>query len=233
MSRTLVFAPEFNTKGRKDATGAFIPEAKRFCDFWELSRNNIHLINNKQNKARMREDVLDIIDDHTGILTDVVFFCHGFKSGWQLGFRKKHVSEFVDACSTKFLYDGTMENPAPMVTFYSCDVARDLDKDRQNDMKQLGGDGGLCDEVRDELCRQGYTFCRVVGHSTAGHTDKNPYCKMFDGKGSPIGGIGGEAPVYRGHPLWKQWIAALKTDFRFEFPWLTIGEIHETLINNF
>jgi hypothetical protein len=54
--------------------------------------------------------------------------------------------------------------------------------------------------------------------------------------GSPVGGVGGYYIVAKstkkGKPktkLWNAWRKALRTDFRFAFPFMTTEEIHDHL----
>jgi len=73
----------------------------------------------------------------------------------------------------------------------------------------IAGDGGFADKLRDAFCEAGMTWVKVYAHTTAGHTTRNPYVRIFEGQGSPIGGIGGQLLVQPGAKLWKTWRSAL------------------------
>jgi hypothetical protein len=112
-------------------------------------------------------------------------------------------------------------------------MASDLDKQLEDDLTEFGGDGGCADEMRDAMCRAGMVNCRVTAHATVGHTNKNRWCKFFDGQGSPVGGVGGQMPVPPNNPLWKKWQKALrdeKTGFKYAFPYMSIANIHNYLL---
>lgn len=219
--RTLVFAPLRDTKGKHDATGAFQPEAKRFLTRHGLPTRNLVLVDNARSKQAMREQVLDRIAAArrctSAILGEdrgVVFFCHGWRKGMQFGFDIATASLLAQAVKD-FAGDHAV------VMFYSCSVGTG---------PGMNGDGGFADAMRDELCRAGAVWCSVTGHYTAGHCTMNPYANRFVGLGSKAGGIGGFTLVSRSNrPLWARWRAALKTDFRFDYPFLSAENILDYL----
>lgn len=219
----LCFAPQHNTKGRRDAD-EFKRQAKYFLQHHQQDPSMLHVINNKMTKAKMRQEVLDIIAENEGII-GVFFFCHGYRTGIQFGFDVKT----VDALAVAIREATVCRDVA--VCFYSCDVARDADRNRQDDLADvMGGDGGFCDEMRDALCRAGAIYCHVDGHTTTGHTTRNPFVRRFRGDGSTTGGVGGFYIVPRTNKkLWPKWRKALRTTFRFDYPVLTVQEIHAYL----
>jgi hypothetical protein len=225
----LCIAPMHNTKGRKDATGAFIPEAKRFLEFHKQDSSMLHLIDNHLTKKEMMSQVLSLLSDFGGIwpngrpLEGIFFFCHGYRKGIQFGFTTKSVDPLAEAIHAAC-------GERPIVTFYSCDVARDPDRSRFDDLEGLGGDGGFADEMRDALCRVDSNFCIVDGHTTVGHTTKNPHVRRFNGDGSFKGGIGGYYIVPRQKKnLFKKWRKALRGDLRFEYPFMSADHIVSSL----
>jgi hypothetical protein len=207
----LCFAPAFNTKGRKDATGAFIPEAERFLKHHGQDSSMLRLIDNMQNKTQMRRAVLKHLKEFSCHgLDGVFFFCHGYRRGIQFGFTTKGLKKLATA-----IFDACDENPR--VCFYSCDVGRDSDRKRTDDLKTFGGDGGFADEMRDALCKAGSRWCRVDGHTT-----RNPHVRRFEGDGSMVGGKGGYYIVPRQKKkLFKKWRELLRTAFRFEYPFMS------------
>lgn len=225
--RTIAFAPMHNTKGRKDATGAFIPEAKRFLRHHGIDPScNLFLIDNKQSKKKMREDVITILNNlnaaftpHCG--TAVAFFCHGTKQGIQFSFNVRNVAGLAKALVS---FGGA----SVIVPLYACSTGRDRDRDKLDDLQDVGGDGGFADVLRDTLCDAGGTQCVVDAHTSVGHTTRNPNVRRF--LGSAVGGIDGFYIVSRHkRKLWRTWRKALRTDYRFVFPFLAIEEIHHDL----
>lgn len=130
----------------------------------------------------------------------LAFFCHGWSSGLQL-WPKGTVDELAALLSTSH----------PLVVLYACSTGYS---------SFSGGDGGFADKLRDA------SGCQVDAHTTAGHCCKNPYVRRF-AAGAPS--VGGEFIVAPGSPKWHAWIAALKTDFRFQFPTLDLEAIREQI----
>lgn len=206
----LSLAPMFNTGGKKDATGAFKPEAKAFSAHYPQYNHTVDYIDNKGTKANMRKEVIDNIRK---CQPDVLaFFCHGWKTGIQFGFNLTNLVEIVDSFPTG--------NLAPVVVIYGCLTA---------DGTGPGGDGGFADILRDTFCQKGFRHVQVDAHVTPGHATRNPNVRRFEGKGSSSGGVGGYYLVSPGSKLWKPWVAALKTDFRFDFPFMSAEFIHKSL----
>lgn len=226
--RCLVFAPQHNTKGRKDATGAFIPEAKRFMKRHGIPPHMFHLIDNSRSKAWMRAKVLEIIDRSAGEgLRGVAFFCHGHRLGIQFGFHRKTVDDLAYSISNACHRD-------VRVPLYACDTGRDADRQRKDDLEAFGGDGGFADLLRDALCEYGAEDCMVWAHTTLGHTDKNSHTRLFPGLGSPMGDTGGFYVIhFKKRKPWRKWQWLLrKTDLRFDFPFMEIGEIHRYVLKH-
>lgn len=220
----IAFAPKYNTAGRHDATGAFIPEATRFLEYHGQSKEGLTLVDNTAPSAKMRSVVLSAIDRAPDRLSCVAFFCHGTKRGIQLGFDLKTVR---DLAST--IYAAARADVIPFtMPLYSCDTGRDTDSDRLDDMDMIGGDGGFADTLRDELCRLGILPCRVDAHTTTGHTTRNPFVRRFPGI-VPEGGVGGYYIVPPRSKLWSKWGKALLTGFRFDYPLTSDAGIYNYL----
>lgn len=227
----IAFAPKHNTPGInkktgkpwKDATGAFVPEAVNFLKHHRQPEANLILVENDKSPAAMKAQVFAALDRaRGGQLHGVAFFCHGLRDRIQFGIRKADIPQFVQKMNQ-------FAEPGLSVTFYCCDTGRDDDADRGDDLAEFGGDNGFADKVRDELCLQGNTRCIVDSHTSAAHTTMNPDVRRFEGMGSPFGGVGGYYIVPRGAKTWSKWRNALKTDFRFQFPYMTTAQIHEFL----
>lgn len=228
----LVFAPAHNTGRKRDATGAFIPEAKKFA---EMHNGRLVLVDNRRPKGEMVNSVLTEIEragayhdgsccadpDHDHRLEFVAFFCHGYPHGLQFGFNLRNVDRLGEAIASA-------SNPEVIVPLYACSAASTLGWLRRRGLGP-GGDRGFADELRDALCEHGATFATVDAHTTAGHTTWNPNVRRFAGDGSPVGGIGGSFIVERRTPLWRPWVRALRGDLRLRFPFMPIGMIHAEL----
>lgn len=221
--RVIVFAPEHNSGSKRDATGAFQPEARAFAARHGVPAEQVVLFDNHMAKKHIRENVLLNI----GILEKppltVAFFCHGWRTGVQCGFDLGTVADLAQALS------GTRHI---IVALYACSTAQGADGGEDAGMP--GGDGGFADRLRDELCRAGAVDCQVDAHSTAGHTTRNPYVRRFQGMGSPYGGVGGYMVVSPAKkPLWNAWRTMLRdTGLRYDFPFMPVADIHRWLLLN-
>ena len=206
----ITFSGDRNTAGKHDFAGAFQPESEAFQ---KLHGGDLFPIDISKPAAVMRARVLEKIRDASE-LTRVAFFCHGFATGIQLGFKLPHVAELAKTIAAS----GTV---SPNITLYACSTGAG----------GVGGDGGFADKLRDALCTAGATQCRVDALTTAAHATRNPYVRRFEGQGSPVGGTGGQWLVAPGSKLWPAWKAALqKTDLRFLFPTMSVAEIHAELL---
>lgn len=214
VERVIAFHPTYDSRGKKDATHAFIPEARTFVNKW--GSGDIFGINNKKPLSTRRERILEVLGNMGTTPVDIAaFFCHGQRNGIQLGFRNSHIEELVRGLEN---IDCTGDL---IVVLYCCSVAKGGED----------GEGSFADRLRDALCKSGSIHTTVIGHYTAGHTTRNPYVRIFTGAGSEYGGTGGYRPVSPKSPLWKGWKSALNnTDFRFRFPALTLAAIHQELI---
>ena len=236
----VVFVPRHDTAGKRDATKAFHPEAQRLV----LRRGgHVAYIDNHASRPSMRAMVQTIMRAKMGIgcegcdehvhdmrLSYVAFACHGYASGIQLGFDIATVEQLANVMAEVCEDD-------VVVPLYACSTASTL-KQLLRMGRGPGGDGGFADELRDALCRRGLTRCTVDAHTTAGHATMNPNVRRFAGDGSHVGGIGGVELFPRGkakstqraqHNRWAQRLAEKEDQLRFDFPWLTAGELHDAV----
>lgn len=200
----LCVAPRYNTD-KPDATGAFQPEARAFAALHGAAAPVLY--DNRATKPARRRAVLGAI---AAVHPDVLaIFGHGWETGIQCGFGLAQVGDLAGALA------GAAR--APRVILYGCLTAEGTGP---------GGDGGFADALRDALCAAGAAWAQVDAHVTAGHCCRNPYVRRFEGAGVPTGGLGGAYLVTPGAALWKPWVAALKGDLRFRFPFLSAVAIH-------
>lgn len=210
--RVLSLAPLYNSPGKRDATGAFQPEARLFEIALPAGSVSLNAtIDNSRPAAKMRAEVAARIRGFAPSVLD--FFCHGWRTGVQFGWSLDSIdtlaSVIAEACPTD----------APIVALYACSTASG----------GVGGDGGFADQLRDALCQAGAVNCRVDAHDRAGHTTRNPYVRRFEGQGSAVGGQGGQWIVAPGSALWSKWRAALRGDLRLRFPLMPVSDIHAEL----
>jgi hypothetical protein len=159
----LIFYTSTNQKGRHDATGAFIPEAKKLEKYLHCTKGT-HIVTmapikttgvSIANRVKQVQDKLCFpAHDH------IYFLCHGYKTGIQLGYKwKRGASHLVD--------DIMRRNPTvKTINFYCCSVAKGVD----NFAKWVFSD---LDNITPNKNVQ------VFGHFTAGHTTKNPRIKIY------------------------------------------------------
>lgn len=219
----LVAYSNTNVKGKHDATGAFIPEAKAFAELHDIPSGNVVGIKMpKVAKVKRRRATLDAIA-HAGrdlSLEHIALFGHGWPQGIQFGFNRKHIPELVQHMARYC-------RPDVSVTLYACLAAENDVRDKN--VKNIGPttDGGFADVLRDEMVKQGLGHGWVDGHKTAGHTSWNPYLVRFlceDVDDPQFGAEGGAWVVAPRSQLWKKWIKALrdkKGGLRYRFPFMT------------
>jgi len=226
---TLIIRGESNTPGMKDYTGAFLPESEAYrkaigFESVVVTFDNRLPFTQRSKQLLKRLEAVQVIDH----IVRVAFFCHGWGDGIQAGFTRRNVKRLVEALrSVGFHGVGGAD-----IVLYCCSTGDDPDHDDHNSAPGVDvGDGSFADTLRDELCKQGFRENRVVAHTTAGHVTQNPYAIFFEGHGSPIGGVGGTMPVTLDNKqLWSTWVKLLKTPFRFEYPAMSIGQIHEHIL---
>lgn len=224
--KALVIRPRYNEEGKKDVTHAFEPESERFIEVNKLDATRL-VFDNKKPLPNRAEYILSSLKAANKVQRfDVIaFFCHGWRDGIQAGFGTKGAKmqkNLEDLISVLRL------NEDQHIALYCCSTGAS-DPNISKETASGSGDNSFADKLRDKLCQYSAVECRVVAHTTAAHTTMNPNVIFFDGMGSSIGGAGGYFPVPPNHELWKKWRLALRTDFRFKFPFMSVGEIHSFL----
>jgi len=225
----LVVTGDRNTKGKRDYTGAFRPEAIHFCETHKLDPKKVVRINTTLSRYHMAAELIDVVEKRQPKI--LAIFCHGYTHGIQLGIRspkhkratakdKKMYLDFTQAMGLKHLN--------PTIALYACSTGNDPDDE---DTAPGSGDDSFADLLRDSLCDTGAVNCRVFAHTTAGHTTTNPYIKFFDGLGSYYGGVGANFVAKPGTPEFKILGKMLRKDpeFRFRIPFMSIRHIHEAM----
>jgi hypothetical protein len=234
---TIIITPKSNTKGKKDFTGAFKPEALAFKKRVDSSAvlvsfdNTLPMPGRRQQLYERLHEVL--AGPHpVGSIDTLAIFCHGWSTGIQAGLTTKDCHTFATVLAPAAVTSLT-------VALYCCSTGADPGDNKFNapgsDVNGVAynlGDGSFADTLRDELCKVGLISCRVMAHRTAGHTTHNPQVIFFDGDQSPLGGTGGTMPVTPrlGKKLWNTWVRELKTPFRFDMLRRSVVGIHEHLL---
>jgi hypothetical protein len=198
----IAIAPAHDSPGKKDASGAFLVEARAFV---RLHGGKLLTFDNRREPAARFVEVIDLL--HGRRADAVGFFCHGHRNGLQIGatLRNAHV-----------LAAALRDVGAASVPLYACDAARDNDADRSDDSEPgPGGAGGFASTLSAAL-----PGVVIDAHTTAAHTTRNPHVRRF------MSGGDGAWLVEPGSPLWRTWRDALRDrDFRLSFPLLSSDAI--------
>ena len=210
--KILVATPDRNsTRGdhRDDFSGAFDPEARSFIDRNGGERIMVDL---SRPDAERQRQVIAAIEQHAPEC--FVWMGHGLSTSIpQLGLNTDaEIAAFTGAIAAGC--------SSPIVVFYACSMGGG---------PGVGGDGGLCDRVRDSLVKHGARGCRVYGHVGPGHVTIRPFVRVFDGPEVKPTNVGGhyvvEPPPNGSARRFTAWKIALHGAMRFDFPFLTAAEI--------
>lgn len=209
--KLLIFYSSVNTPKKKDATGAFIPEARGFARHYMVPDEHVIGVDCTQQKRQRREKVLNALATVDG-LEGLLFFGHGWPNGIQFGFTRKNLNVLSAAISSRCSDD-------IKVGLMACLTAENDVRDQE--LEELGPatDGGFADMLRDDLVKAKKTKGWVDGHKTAGHTSWNPYVVRFMCD-ADADAEGGAWIVQPGSGMWKRWREALKKNtggLRYEF----------------
>jgi hypothetical protein len=219
----LILFSNTNRLGRKDATGAFIPEARAFMKCH--AAEEVHFVGLDLEhipRGARRSAVYQAIHDATlnRKLDAIVFYGHGWPDGIQFGFSRENVPDLAEV-----LADNSQNTLK--VSLYACLAAENDVIDKEHGDVGPGTDGGFADVLRDALVRCGICKGWVDAHKTKGHTTWNPYMVRFlceDTTDPDYDGEGGAWIVAPRSEHWKVWCRRLrgkKDNLRHEFPFLT------------
>lgn len=161
----IIFYTATNRPLKKDATGAFVPEAKKYSNYLKRVFPNAHVvlvpIKTRGRMAwQMRKQVEAAFLKYNGEVEfdGVSFFCHGWKTGMQFGYKWESGAKRL----MKVIEKNNIE--VKMINFYSCLVCKDAEN------------------FARWIYKAKTTFTgnfQVFGHYTAGHTSTNPNIKIY------------------------------------------------------
>lgn len=207
----LIVTPDRDSRGRRDFTGAFLPEALAFAKHHGFTWHEHVKVKLDTSEQSRRMQLLTAIEGAPR-LDLIAVFAHGLMMKLpQLGWSITNVADLARA---------VVRNAAPdiRIVLYACSAAAGLGP---------GGDLGFADELRDELVRVGAVDCQVDAHYGAGHTTQNPRVRRFLGTGS---GRGGTWIVEPESPGWPRWVHLLKGTLRFDFPLRSLQELRAMVL---
>ena len=218
----IVIYSSSDAKGKRDATGAFIPEAKAFAKHHCVPKENMLGVPCTKLKASdRREKVFSFLEaKDSGSVELIAWFGHGWSSGIQFGINKKNVDELLSA-----LDDSGRPNLKHVL--YACSTASTNENTRK--VSSPGTDGGFADTLRDHMWDSGYNGGWVDAHLQPGHTTRNPYIMRFICNEEYHSRGGGNWLVKPKSTYWATWRNAIQnTTFRYNFPvldFLTLDEL--------
>ena len=216
-ARMLVFYPS----GKESGSPEFEREAKAFKNFYSVPIGNMCLIPDNCDRDQRKRMVLSHLRKFVDSdIRAVVFFCHGWKTGFWMGWNLSNIKALAtDLC---------MKSSDITVVLYSCSTGSgDLPVDM--DYPGPGAEGGLADHLRDALEARGKRG-RVVAHTTAGHTTSNPHAIRLESSGDPA--VRGETVAYISpkSKYWKSWKDKLRnTTLRFLFLFISKTQLLDEL----
>jgi hypothetical protein len=189
----------------------FKRESDKFCEYHHVPASNVFAVMAAQDNESRRSTTIDAIRKVRNC-DRLVYFGHGWKTGCQLGWNINNCWELVQKFSEIWHNGDGRLDPCRIpitVVLYACSTAEgktDLDD-------SVGTQGGFADRLRDCLRARGIRG-EVIAHRTAGHTGWNPYLVRLSTEGPTHWFV---KPF---QPEWKKWIKRLKTQFRFQVPFL-------------
>lgn len=223
----LAFYSSENSKGKKDATGVFMPEAEAFIEVNGTDEKSgsfpINCIGTTaKSRSVLAQEVIKEHKEEYGLITTLTFFCHGWGSGNQFGFRKNNLKDLAQVIKANCTDD-------VKIALYSCSNADGPAVNVWPFNVGHGADGGFADLLRDHLAR--VCMARVDAHKTKGHATWNPYvvrftCASVEDKAK--GGKGGYWLVDPKSEHWGQWrrrLANQSDTLRYRFPLMTQVDI--------
>lgn len=219
----LVLLPDRNSPPKKDYTGAFKPCAATLVR--ELGARvvavpvptvdqNLGVSGKQAAFERAASVVIDTLI-RAPRLSHLVFLCHGWSGGVQLGLRSAK-QKGADAANLGRFIDALAPHPLKSITLFACSAG---DEPGSEKTAPGTGDGSFADTLRDR------TGIPVLAHYSVGHCVYNADLIYFDA--TP--GVGGTA-LLRGTPDWRLARSRLRSGAWKRLPLCTsYAEMHALL----
>ena len=202
-------------EGVKPDEREFSAEARKFAKFHRVPDANMFAVFGAQSTESRLAATYSALKKIKGC-SRFVFFGHGWKSGFQLGWNLNNVWQLVEEFEKK-----AKDDPLAIV-LYSCSTAEGASD--PGDL--VGTQGGIADKIRDCMVSRGITGY-VAAHRTAGHTTRNPYLVRISSEPDKCPQSATEWYMDPKSTLWKTWTSRLsRTVFRYQAPFLTNYEIN-------
>jgi hypothetical protein len=206
--RHVVCTPDRDTHDH-DYVGVFGPEADKYARFYRDRGDRVDVVRIDITQ-RPRDKAAAVLAALAGPPVDrLVFMCHGWKTGFQLGLELPQVPAFARSVAAA-------ASDQLKVVLYCCSTGR------SDGPPGDGGAGSFADVLRDQLAAAGRTQTSVFSHTTAGHATRNPAVRMFYPE-NPAG-VNLARP---GTPEWNKLNTRLhgaKDDLRWRLPFLSLAE---------
>ncbi len=201
--RVLILIPDRDSPPKKDFTHVFLPESRLLRGAYG-SQCVVHSIQvptvdpktltippgaKQEGFSDAARRTLTAIA--SGSWTRIIFMCHGWDAGFQLGFRMTkqkgldgaNLEELIAALRRQRAFAPRLQT----ITLFACSAG---DEPASAKSSPGTGDNSIADYIRDRV------GCSVIAHWTTGHATRNPDLIFFDG--SPVPLIGGVAYPERG-----------------------------------
>lgn len=209
----MIFTPDRNTDG-SDYTGAFKPESERYARWYEGQGDTVevHAININAERWERVDAMERAIDGAHGI-DRLAFFCHGWKTGMQLGLR----CDTEDDRERLLMFAGHVyrQSTAQLkVSLYACLTGK-------------GGADSFANELFKALRFRGCADVSVFGHTDAGHATRNADAIIFSADHPD-----GEVVAQPRTPMNRHFDKRLddKTDsLRWRAPYMTVEALRDEL----
>lgn len=198
----IAFAPSDTTPRTYDDADEFQNRAQEWID---NHGGELFIFPGKAAFTKRRESVLkSLAGANPKGVTAIGWFCHGWSTGIQAGFKNPQLPE-LKAALRRF---GDLHT----ICLYCCSCAAGI----------RNGETSFAAKFRDS------TGLRIWAHVDEGHTTRNPDVIVFEESYN-----GGYYPVPRGSKLWPQWVKALQPpkkggknlwiEFPDREPWKALG----------
>lgn len=160
-----VLTPDRNTSSN-DFTGAFQPESQRYASHFRDAGETVTVstVPISAQRHTMRESVNLLLSRASGQIDTLVFMCHGWPDGIQLGYHREDCASLAQTIAATCA-------ESPLIVLYCCSTGSDV----------LGGAGSSFAGVLRDQCRALGRYATVFAHTTAGHTTRNPNIRLFHG----------------------------------------------------